>query len=165
VNYWRKRRDMSTGREAGPGLSNGDRVRRVAGHAPHRGKSVDCNGYWQCHKVTTGMPAVTWNRRLCGGLAVSNLIHGVPVATITYETDVAPHLQRGLMYRRLRMQRWQALHAHDYDRYDDYDPYRWAKTGQFFNLLAEVIAIACFAAGSEIFRWLKLDRLHGAPGH
>jgi hypothetical protein len=36
-----------------------------------------------------------------------------PVATITYKADVAPHLERGMMYRRMRMQRWQALHKHD----------------------------------------------------
>ncbi len=86
------------------------------------------------------------------------------MATITYVTDVAPHLQRALMYRRLRMQRLLALHEHDYERFDedDYDPYRWAKTGHRFSLLVDVVAIACFAAGDMIFRWLKLDRLHGA---
>jgi len=113
------------------------------------------------------MPAVTWNSHVCGGLPVGNRVHGVPVAAITYETDVAPHLWRALMYRRLRMQRWLALHEHDYERYDedDYDPYRWAKTGHRFGLLVEVVAIVCFAAGDLIFRWLKLDRLLGAPRH
>ena len=87
------------------------------------------------------------------------------MATITYETDVAPHLQRGLMYRRLRMQRWQVLHERDYEDYDEYDPYRWAKTGLPLGLFVEVVAVVSFAAGSEIFSWLKLDRLHGAPRH
>ena len=90
------------------------------------------------------MPAVTWNGRLRGGLTVSNFFHVVPVATITYETDVAPHLQRALMYRHLREQRWQVLHQHDYERYDAYDPYRddaydpysWAKTAERYRSLA-----------------------------
>jgi hypothetical protein len=121
------------------------------------------------------MPAVTWNKRLYGGLAVSNLMHSVPVATITYETDVAPHLQRALMYRRLRKQRWQTLQEHDYEHYDAYDPYRddaydpycWAKTAGFFDLLIGLIAVAFFfIADSEIFSLFKLGRLHGAPtGH
>jgi hypothetical protein len=68
------------------------------------------------------------------------------------------------MYRRLRMQRWHALHEHDYERYDedDYDPYRWAKTGHRLSLLGEVVTIVCFAAGDMISGWLKLDRLGGA---
>jgi len=35
------------------------------------------------------------------------------MGTITYNADVAPHLQRGLMYRRLRMQRSEVLHQRD----------------------------------------------------
>jgi len=69
------------------------------------------------------------------------------------------------MYRRLRLQRWQVLHARDRNDYDEYDPYSWAKTAHPFNLLINVVAIVCFAAGTEIFSWLKLDRLHGAPRH
>jgi hypothetical protein len=67
------------------------------------------------------------------------------------------------MYRRQRLQRWHALHMHDYRRYDedDYDPYRWAKTDDRLRLLAEVAVIIIFAARDTIFRWLKLDRLHG----
>ena len=84
------------------------------------------------------------------------------MATITYQADVAPHLQRALMYRRQRLQRW--LRVHDYRQYDedDYDPYRWAKTDDRLRLLAEVAGIIIFAARDMIFRWLKSDRLHGA---
>ena len=32
---------------------------------------------------------------------------------ITYEFDVGPHLRRGLRYRKLREERWYALHKHD----------------------------------------------------
>ena len=32
---------------------------------------------------------------------------------ITYEYDVRPHLERALRYRRLREERWYALHKHD----------------------------------------------------
>ena len=66
------------------------------------------------------------------------------------------------MYRRQRLQRW--LRVHDYRQYDedDYDPYRWAKTDDRLSLLAEVAGIILFAARDMIFRWLKLDRLHGA---
>ena len=46
------------------------------------------------------MPAVTWNRRLGGVLTLGNLIRAVPMA-ITYESDVGPHLRRGLWYRKL----------------------------------------------------------------
>lgn len=87
------------------------------------------------------------------------------MATITYETDVAPHLQRGLMYRRLRMQRWQVLHKRDCRSYDDYDPYDWAKTDKPFHLLMNVVALVCFAAAYEIVDGLKLNRVHGAAGH
>jgi len=31
---------------------------------------------------------------------------------LTYEC-IAPHLERGLQYRRLRQQRWRVLHEHD----------------------------------------------------
>jgi hypothetical protein len=47
----------------------------------------------------------------CGHVGTSGLL-GV-VALITYQSDVAPHLKRGLMYRRLRIHRWDALHEHD----------------------------------------------------
>ena len=87
------------------------------------------------------------------------------MATITYQTDVGPHLQRALMYRRLRMQRWKVLHEHDYEHYEEYDPYRWAKTGSTFRLLAEVVVIVCFAAGDMVFRLLKLDGPHGTLRH
>jgi hypothetical protein len=101
------------------------------------------------------MPAMTWNKLICSGLLASSGIHVVPVATITYEIDVAPHLQRSLTYRRLRMRRWHALHQRD-------DPYRWAKTGSRLGLLVEVAAIVCFAAGDMIVRWSRSVRLH--PG-
>jgi hypothetical protein len=84
-------------------------------------------------------------------LAVSNLIHGVPVATITYATDVAPHLQRGLMYRRLRLQRRQFLHDHNCERFDAVDPSLSSQMGQFFNLLVEVVAVTFFVVGSMLF--------------
>jgi hypothetical protein len=35
------------------------------------------------------------------------------MATITYEAEAERHLQRGMMYRHRRMQRWQPLHEHD----------------------------------------------------
>jgi transposase-like protein len=38
-------------REDNRRVSNGDQVRRVAGHALHRGKSVDFSGYWQRHNT------------------------------------------------------------------------------------------------------------------
>ena len=109
---------------------------------------------------------VTWNRLVYDGFSKGNRLHGVPVATITYQADVGPHLQRALMYRRQRLQRCHALRQHDYRRYDedDHDPYRWAKTDDRFGLLMEVVAIIFFAAGDTIFRWLKLDRMHGADG-
>jgi hypothetical protein len=65
------------------------------------------------------------------------------------------------MYWRPRQQR-QALYAPDYDAAD---PSPWAKTGQFFNLLIEVVAIAFFVVGSIMFDWLKLGRSHGLPRH
>jgi hypothetical protein len=74
------------------------------------------------------------------------------VATLTYATDIAPHLQRGLQLRRLRMQRWQVLHARDED---EYDPYGWAKMDQTFKLFFGVVAIVCYAVGGEIAAWLK----------
>jgi hypothetical protein len=82
-----------------------------------------------------------------------------PVATITYANDVAPHLQRSLMYRRLRLQRWQDLHS-EYNRYDGIDPSLSHKTAQFFNLLIEVVVIAFFVAGSRLVDQRKLSRLH-----
>jgi hypothetical protein len=98
-------------------------------------------------------------------LVLSHFIHGVPVAVITYGTDVAPHLQRALAYRRLRIQRWQALHRHDSKIYDAVDSSRWAETGQFFNLLIEVIAVAFFVAGCLVFEGLKLGRLRAMLRH
>ena len=76
------------------------------------------------------------------------------MAPITCVTDVAPYLQRGLVYRCLRMQKWQALYEHDR-----------AKTGQFFNLLIEVVAVAFFVAGIVILGFIKLGGLHCAPRH
>lgn len=74
------------------------------------------------------------------------------MATLTYATDIAPHLERGLRFRRLRMQRWEVLHARDED---EYDPYAWAKTDRTFRLFFGVVAIVCYAIGSEIAVWLK----------
>ena len=100
------------------------------------------------------MPASRWNRRFLDGLLRGREISsGVPVATLTYATDIAPHLERALRFRRLRMQRWQVLHAHDGD--DEYDPYAWAKTDQTFKLFFGVVAIVCYAVGCEITAWLK----------
>jgi len=52
------------------------------------------------------------------------------------------------------MQKWQALYEHDR-----------AKTGQFFNLLIEVVAVAFFVAGIVILGFIKLGGLHCAPRH
>ena len=59
------------------------------------------------------MPAVTWEQAAWYRVSSDKLTDGVLVATLTYEFDIAPHLQRGLMYRRLRLQRRDALHKHD----------------------------------------------------
>ena len=69
------------------------------------------------------------------------------------------------MYRRLRMQRWEALHKHDYESYNPYDPYSWAETDRLIRLLVEVVAVICFATGSMVFSWLGFDRLYGASRH
>jgi hypothetical protein len=81
---------------------------------------------------------------------------GVPVATLTYATDIAPHLERGLRLRRLRMRRWQVLHPHDgYNDEDAYDPYGWAKTDQTVKLFFGVAAILGYAIGGEMVAWFK----------
>lgn len=83
------------------------------------------------------------NRRGRIGLLLGNLIHGVAMAVITYGTDIAPHLQRAMMYRRRRMRRWEVLHPR-YDC-DDYDPYAWARAGSIMDILVGLTAAAFFA--------------------
>ena len=112
------------------------------------------------------MSVPAWNRPRCDVLASACVVCGVPVTVITYGTDVAPHLQRGLMYRRLRMQRRRVLHQHQcqsagaYDPHgdDSYDPYGWAKTGNRFKLLADLAAFLLFAAGTGIRNLFKSSR-------
>jgi hypothetical protein len=79
---------------------------------------------------------------------------GVPVATLTYATDIAPHLERALRFRRQRMHRWQVLHARDACE-DEYDPYAWAKTDRTFRLFFGVVAIVGYAVGCEMTAWFK----------
>lgn len=86
------------------------------------------------------------------------------MAVITYRTDIAPHLKRGLTYRRLRLQRRHVLDAHDYDHHDAYDPYRWAEKAQIADLLIGLVVLAYFhLADSRIFRRTKSERLQAAP--
>ena len=73
---------------------------------------------------------------------------------ISYRTDVAPHLQRSLMVRRLRLQRWQVLHAAD--GHPDYDPYDWAETARPFEVLAGLaLLVWLLLADSEWVRWFR----------
>ena len=82
------------------------------------------------------------------GLILGNLIHGVPMAVITYGTDIAPHLQRAMMYRRRRMRRWEVLHPrHDCD---DYDPYAWARASSIMDILVGLTAAAFFAVADRM---------------
>jgi hypothetical protein len=88
------------------------------------------------------------------------------MAVITYGTDVAPHLKRGLMYRRLRLQRWRAFHEHDCERYAEYDPYSWAERAHIFDLVIGIIVLAYFlVADSEIVGLSKSGRLQTAARH
>jgi hypothetical protein len=88
------------------------------------------------------------------------------VSVITYGTDVAPHLKRAMMYRRLRMQRWRDLHKHDHDRDGEFDPYSWAERAPIFDLLIGTVVLAYFlVADSAIFKQSKPVRLKTAPGH
>ena len=74
------------------------------------------------------------------------------MAVITYRTDVAPHLRRSLMYRRLRMQRWQVLHARDCHAGGDYDPYEWAESARPWDVLAGLaFLIWVMIADSKLF--------------
>jgi hypothetical protein len=114
------------------------------------------NGYLaqlrgQHHDLAAKMSAAGWNRLLWNWLDKGDPIHEVPMAAITYK-DVAPHLNRGLRYRRLRLQRWQVLHAHDHDPCGEYDPYQWAENIRIFELIVGVIVLAYFyVADSEVF--------------
>lgn len=80
------------------------------------------------------------------------------MAVITYGTDVAPHLQRALMYRRRRVRRWELLHPR-YDC-DDYDPYAWARKSRTIDLLAGLVAVA-FLAVIDSFGWRR--PAHSSP--
>jgi len=78
------------------------------------------------------------------------------VATLTYATDIAPHLERGLRLRRRRMRRWQVLHPRDgFNDEDAYDPYGWARTDHTFKLFFGVVAIVCYETAGEISAWVK----------
>jgi hypothetical protein len=88
-----------------------------------------------------------------------------PMASLTYATDVAPHLQRALIYRRQRIQRFHALYAREGYNDDDYDPYAWVKTDSGIRLLMEALVILCSAAGDSISGWLRLGRLQSVMKH
>lgn len=79
------------------------------------------------------------------------------MATLTYATDIAPHLERSLRFRRLRKQRWQVLHPqyHGFCDEDEYDPCRWAKTDRTARLFFGAVTLLCYEAGCEIIAWLK----------
>ena len=70
------------------------------------------------------------------------------MAVMTYGTDIAPHLQRALMYRRRRLRRWELLHPR-FDR-DDYDPYAWARASSIMDILVGLAAVAFFAVADRM---------------
>jgi hypothetical protein len=87
------------------------------------------------------------------------------MAVITYGTDVAPHLRRGLMYRRLRMKRWEVLHRRNYEYWEEYDPYGWVEKAPILDLLAGVFLIVFFhVTDSGMFKLFRSGRLHAMPG-
>jgi len=74
------------------------------------------------------------------------------MAVITFSGDVAPHLRRGLMYRRLRRKRAQFLYESRPDPYDDYHPYSGLETASSVDLL---IGLIC-SLGSSLLPSLGL---------
>ena len=83
------------------------------------------------------------------------------MAAITYRSDIAPHLKLGLIYRRLRMQRWQVLHR----SCRDYDPYEWAQNARTFDLIAGIAALVWLVmSDSEIVSRFKSGRLLAHAG-
>ena len=78
------------------------------------------------------------------------------MAVLTYRTDIAPHLRRSLVYRRLRLQRWQALHAPFCRSGNEYDPYGWAESAQFLDVLAGLaVLVWLMIADSAQFNLLR----------
>jgi hypothetical protein len=94
------------------------------------------------------------------------------MAVITFSKDVVPHLRRQLMYRRLRMQRLQALYELRRDHYDGTPPYSWLETVLTVDFLIMFLVLACIIgfvvlAFVEIGNWakvgaLRLQGLHAA---
>jgi hypothetical protein len=60
---------------------------------------------------------------------------------ITYAYDVAPHFQRQMLYRRLRLQRRQVLHPRTLDIFGDYHPYDWLETASVSQLLHWIFGV------------------------
>jgi len=85
------------------------------------------------------------------------------MATLTYATDIAPHLHRGLRYRHQRIQRSHMLCKRECDSYndDEYIPYAWINADHGIRLLADIFALLGFVARDMILDWLKLNRAQG----
>jgi len=59
---------------------------------------------------------------------------------ITFYVDVNPHFQRQMLYRRMRLERWEVLHPATRYPFDDYHPYEWLEAASVSQVLGWVFA-------------------------